>query len=486
MSVDYKIYRLQMGPAKCGVDLGDGSERGEYVSQDYILKKLLRPHRNINLMYCYYPLDNEWPLRASKINEDRKVSFAWDYKYDDYFPYEGGITGNTEGEPFKSIKDIRKHGQDVTLTLTIDCGVSNKHLKILAQELKSYGRMQLRINHEATGTWFAFNKRYTYKEVGDFYVRFHNIIKEEAPNISTILCIGSGPEKNNAKMPYESEFEKAIRISDIWSGDYYLALNWGWPFVIAETGGNSHKLSTVDQVFEDNRFSFERFKHINNGIEKPLVISEFNADGDVTGPFNQCKIMNDFYMKIKNEKATWLNGITFYQFRDRGRLGLEIEDPNNKNIGIEQPILETYKKIIQDPYFMPEMKITNEIKLPFKLRWGSFEDSEGIAFEINFESNPIFFEINFEEKDLNLMIEINNHWFYKAPGVKTLDLMEAFFKKSIKNNSKLYLKIFAPPTTGENKINKNGDWLINNYTNINKLPSLRIRYEAIEIKSYSP
>lgn len=46
-----------MGPARCAVGLGDGSERGEYVSQDYIIAKLGRPHRNINLMYCYYPLD---------------------------------------------------------------------------------------------------------------------------------------------------------------------------------------------------------------------------------------------------------------------------------------------------------------------------------------------------------------------------------------------------------------------------------------------
>ena len=36
-------------PAKCGLDLGDGSERAEYVDQDYILQTLGRPHRNINI-----------------------------------------------------------------------------------------------------------------------------------------------------------------------------------------------------------------------------------------------------------------------------------------------------------------------------------------------------------------------------------------------------------------------------------------------------
>ena len=56
-----KIYGIHMGKAKCAVDLGDGSERGEYVNQDYILHTMGRPHRGISLMYCYYPLDKEWP-----------------------------------------------------------------------------------------------------------------------------------------------------------------------------------------------------------------------------------------------------------------------------------------------------------------------------------------------------------------------------------------------------------------------------------------
>ena len=29
-----EIKKIHMGPAKCAVDLGDGSERGEYVNQE--------------------------------------------------------------------------------------------------------------------------------------------------------------------------------------------------------------------------------------------------------------------------------------------------------------------------------------------------------------------------------------------------------------------------------------------------------------------
>ena len=45
------MQKIHLGPAKCALDLGDGSERAEYVNQDYILHKLGRPHRAIGIMY---------------------------------------------------------------------------------------------------------------------------------------------------------------------------------------------------------------------------------------------------------------------------------------------------------------------------------------------------------------------------------------------------------------------------------------------------
>ena len=74
-------------------------------------------------------------------------------------------------------------------------------------------------------------------------------------------------------------------------------------------------------------------------------MSEFNADGDVTGPYDQAKMVREFCDMIKEENATWFSGFTFYQFRDDGRLGLEITDPNNKEVGIEQPVMKTYMKL---------------------------------------------------------------------------------------------------------------------------------------------
>ena len=250
-----ECYRIHMGKAKCAVDLGDGSERGEYVNQDYILSKLGRPHRSISLMYCYYPLDAGWPGRASVVHASPDVSFAWDFPYDDYFTYKGGLGGSTEGEPFEYMREIRRHGQDVSLTLTIDPHVSDEYLAAIGEDLRPFGRVFLRINHEATGNWFSFNKRCTYQEVADFFVRASRIIKEHAPNVQTIICIGGIEDLAKEEMEKEQEFAQTIPAADIWSVDKYMALHWGWPYDVAEHGGNSHSRSTVADTYEKTKRS---------------------------------------------------------------------------------------------------------------------------------------------------------------------------------------------------------------------------------------
>ena len=111
MNDESKAYKLHMGPAPCAVDLGDGSERGEYVCQITYWINWAGPHRSINLMYCYYPLMKVGRRERANWKTNKNVTFQWDYAYDDYFPYTGGIGGSTDGEPFISMKDVRKHGQ---------------------------------------------------------------------------------------------------------------------------------------------------------------------------------------------------------------------------------------------------------------------------------------------------------------------------------------------------------------------------------------
>lgn len=476
---DLKAYSVHMGKAKCAVDLGDGSERGEYVDQDYILHKLGRPHRSISLMYCYYPLDEQFPGRISEVMKDAEVSFQWDYPYDDYFPYRGGLNGSTDGEPFTCMRDIRRHGQDVTLTLTIDPNVTDDHLIAIANDLRPFGRLLLRINHEATGNWFSFTKRTTYQGVADFYCRFNKILKEYAPNVSTILCIGGIEDMNAKEIIMEKEFSQAVKETDIWSVDKYMALHWGWPYDVAKKDSKNRSFgrSKVADTYALTKLSYRRFKEINGGVAKPMVMSEFNADGDVTGPYDQAEMVKTFCELLKYDPEEWFSGFTFYQFRDRGRLGLEIEDPNNQNCGIEQPVMKTYKEIIHDDFFKPAMERGEEMSFPAKLRWGGSEDAEGIEIPLQIEGNPHFFELYFKD-DSNLMIELDGKWFYKAPGTKCLDLMSYFFENPIDGPTDLTLRLFAPPASGENDLSLE-DGLLNTYQTIEALPEIRIEYEPV-------
>ena len=80
---------------------------------------------------------------------------------------------------------------------------------------------------------------------------------------------------------------------------------------------------------------------------------------------------------------------------------------------------------------------------------------------------------------MNLMMELNGHWFYKAPGVKCIDMMSAFFKKPLDKAADMTLKIFAPPASGENDESQGDDWQTNYYTELKSLPQIRIRFAPI-------
>lgn len=481
MSKNNKFYKLHLGPAKCAVDLGDGSERGEYVNQDYILNALGRPHRAISLMTSYYPLDETFPTRAHDAYADMEIKGQWDYPYDDYETYKGGLVGLKDQPPFNWMEDVRRHGQDVLLTITIDPHVSDDHIEAIAKDLSEYGRVLLRINHEATGSWFSFNKRASYEEISAFFAHCCDIIHEKAPNVQVILCLDGYKDIKAEKMEMEDTFIPAIKATDIYSVDRYLTLHWGWPCDVAEPGGKTFSHSTADKIYALAKKSQKRYTKIT-GKKKPMVLSELNADGDVSGPYKQAKLMKRFCELIKTDEDKWLNAFTLYQFRDRGRLGLEIEDPNNSEVGIKQPIFDTYKKIIHDDYFSPSLKpAAKGSKLPAKLRWGGAEDSDGIAMPLSFEKSPVFCEAYFEDDliDANFMMEINGRWFYKAPGVKCIDLMPAFFEKPLKSGADINLNIFAPPANGKNDPSQGDDWQTNYYYTLNSLPRVRILYAPL-------
>ena len=478
LSANQPLTRIHMGSARIAMDLTDGSERGEYVSQDYILHTLGRPVRSVNLMYCYYPLDEGFPLRARDAFPDRAVSFQWDYPYDDYFPYTGGLNGSRGGTVFRQMQDIRRHGQDVTLTLTCDPHITDEHLIAIAEDLKPYGRLMLRLNHEATGSWFAFNKRASYEEVAAFFVHASEVIRAHAPNVQTVICIGGIEDPASGQMVREAEFACTIPAADIWSVDKYMALHWGWPFDVAKPGGRSHRRDTCHNVYDLTKRSFRRFTELNGGQPKPMIMSEFNADGDVTGPYEQCDMVDGFFRLLKADPEPWLTGINFYQFRDRGRLGLETEDPSDPRCGIAQPVMQTFKSWLRDSMFLPEITEQDTAELPVTLRWGGAEDAEGLAIPLHLDDNPHFCELYFSDEG-NYMLECNGKWFYKAPQTKFVDLMPAFYEDALMTPCDLQIRLFAPPASGKNEP-EHGDDLLNSYTTVTALPEIRIAYDPVE------
>jgi hypothetical protein len=115
---------------------------------------------------------------------------------------------------------------------------------------------------------------------------------------------------------------------------------------------------------------------------------------------------------------------------------------------------------------------------PARLLWGGSEDSDGLSISLSFEQNPVFCEVSFtgEDVNLNLMMEINERWFYKKPGVKTIDLISAFFHKRLSGKQEIPLRIFAPPPLGINDPSQGPGWEINYSAIMQNPPELRIRY----------
>ena len=474
-----QVYRVHLGPARCGADLGDGSERGLYVDQDTILRKLGRPHRQINLMYCYYPNDPGWPKRASEAFPKENPEFAWDYPYDDYFPYGGGLGGDPNAEVFERMRDIRRHGQDVCLTITMDPFLTEEHIAAVARDLRTYGRITVRINHEATGTWFSFNRRATYEQVAAFFVKCCEVFHREAPNCKIVLCLDGCKNMDEEKMVMEDIFTEAARAADIVSVDRYMALHWGYPIDVCEDNRSSQR-TPVDEIYRLCKKSADRYAVMNRGVHKPMVLSELNADGDVTGPYEQAQMYEEFCRLLREDPDNWLSGITMYQYRDDGRLGLEITDPNNSNVGIEQPLLKTYRNLIHREPFLPSMVTGERTDGPYTLRFGGAEDADGITIPVQLEATPVFFEMYFdgELKDANLMIACGSEWFYKKPGVSVIDMNSAFFDREY-NGGLIFVSLFAPPASGENDPAQGAGWQTDYTYTLKSLPRFRIRYKAI-------
>jgi hypothetical protein len=335
----------------------------------------------------------------------------------------------------------------VTLTLAMDCAVESSHLEQIAEELSPFGQLRVRINHECDGTWFAYSKRYTHKQLSDFFIRFAKILKKRAPQVKTICCWGSvDPETGKLRHP---DLVPMLEHADIWSVDKYLSLHYAWPYNVCEPEelDKSYTRAGVRAVWDDLVSIYQAFVRAS-GQRKPLEICEFNADGDVAGRGAQADMLKRFYRRVAQEKPTFLKGITYYQFRDRGRLGLEQEDPNDASIGVAAPFLEEYRRLLlEEPHFSPTESWTRLAPgAPLSLTWRSAHDAEGLGWKVKLARHASFFELRFPKEE-NLLVRVGKVWFYKRLGVEWVDATEAALREA----PVVKVAVFAPPKEGINK-----------------------------------
>ena len=112
---------------------------------------------------------------------------------------------------------------------------------------------------------------------------------------------------------------------------------------------------------------------IIGGVTMPMVMSEVKADGDVTGPYDQAAMVKEFCDMLKADGESWFSGFTFYQFRDRGRLGLEIQDKTHYAMPLRTMTYDALGYI----------KEYNDIKKHHKLNKDSFCSPEEFLSGIN-------------------------------------------------------------------------------------------------------
>ena len=442
------VRRIRLSSPPCTVGITDGSERGEYVAQRHILQQTGRPHHVVNLMFQYYPDMEGWPTqgvnwrgfyRNGNLNEG-----------DGYFPLvleEGGRWGRLY---LRQIEDVRSHGQEPQLTLTLHANTPDEWLIRLAKSLAPYAPMRVRINHECNGDWFHFNHRWTYKEVGDFFIRFHDILHAHAPGVRTVAC-WNGPGDSSEEFPKQrgqltdDQLAPMFRIADIVSFDQYASLHYGWPEPDFDPQHPTRCFRVTPERWWQLLESFHGHICRVRGGETNVEIHEVNEDADLAGDAGQARWLSRFYTEATERRYPWLTNITFYQFRDRGGLGLERESVERTEAYEALPALAAYGAAIRHNHFAFKVESGKPgvDGKPLECRWSSSTDAGGYEyfFDVPADARTAYLRL---PPSSHLLVGINDLWQIKPRGIDALPLAAELHAE------RLLVRVFAPPADGRN------------------------------------
>lgn len=378
-----KISRVQMKRKKSQLIIANGSERGEYIPLEHVFSQFDRIHDGVQLMKTYYPYDESWSTnhKISEVTKKKGVTYAWDYEYEDYHPFDiWSENSNTR----KELEEIKQYGADVHLTLTMDLSLDENEIRRIAESLRGYGRIYLRINHEMNGSWFRYNTQHSFKEANDFFVKCHHIMKQANSNIYTVFNLSGdafvvdGIVKAEPLYLEEEGLKEALMIADYWSIDKYTSLHYGWPFEdVPREKMTQYFQGTIKDWWSIVEEMYIKMIWKNGLVAKPLFINEFNSDSDIDGEDGQAEIISSIYKRFGMGEFEWLEGIVLYQFRDFGGLGLE---KGNKEEYKQMPALKSYREAIREyPYEFVEEKEWE--KKDFTFSWLDMDHIRGMKIE---------------------------------------------------------------------------------------------------------
>lgn len=249
------------------------------------------------------------------------------------------------GEPFPSsfADNVRNAGAAVHLALEpnkgLDRVMDNDYLRQFARDAKDSGvPIFLRFASEMNGDWVAWSKN------PDQYIKkfrlVSKIMKEEAPNVVLVWVPNSVPVHN---------------IKDYYPGDEWV--DWVGVNLYSVPYFNGNRQQPADHVNPLDLLDYVYDQHANR---KPIMIGEYGAshfssvgNKDMT-KFGVTK-MNLFYQGLKLKypqvKAVhWFSVNTLKaKFVDANRR------LNNFSLTENKQVLNAYKSIIHDPYFLSKV-----------------------------------------------------------------------------------------------------------------------------------
>ena len=248
------------------------------------------------------------------------------------------------------MKDVRRYGQDVRLTLTADIDTPDEDLRAIADILKPFGKVELRLNHEANGNnWFRFAQNVgvksgqeqvdLYYAISDFFLRANRVMREVAPNIVLVGCYNGPGERTTmgvlapGELPHLGLEELGLlyQHSDTMvSLDQYGSLHYGWPGHAIEDvpvidGVNHHDHQSFSltslELCETVIRPFHTFIEKLRGIPTRIDLGELDFDEDIHGPDIRTHLLYECYNWVQKNPHV-IGSVTFYELTDMGGLGL--------------------------------------------------------------------------------------------------------------------------------------------------------------------